>query len=433
MTAVKSCRLFLALFALMFVSSWHSARAADVICYNCPPEWADWATMNKSIKADLGIDMPHDNKNSGQALAQILANLLSNAEKYAARGTVEIASAWREGTLTVRVSDEGPGVPAEAAERIFQPFERLDCRVDEGVTGAGLGLAIARELTGQMGGTLRLPIIYVTHDMSEVEQLADHLVLMTAGDGAQGGDVRTAGRRAGDSHRRRAGCCHMKLLIADDDPITRDALRACLEGEGFIVLPAKDGAEALELWERHRPDLLCLDIMMPRVDGYGVCRRVRAADARVPVLFLSAKNEEIDVVVGLQLGADDFIRKPFGKHELLARIRTALRRTEASAGNSRRFAIRDLVVWPGELRAERGGVPIELSPRETAILTVLHERIGQVVDRDTLLNRCWGLDYFPESRTLDQHIAKLRKRVETKPEDLLIETVRGVGYRCRAG
>lgn len=223
----------------------------------------------------------------------------------------------------------------------------------------------------------------------------------------------------------------MKLLLADDDPITLDALRACVESEGFTALLARDGQEALTLWERHRPDLLCLDVMMPLVDGYEVCRRVRAADARAPILLLSAKNEEIDVVVGLRLGADDFIRKPFGKHELLARIRTALRRVQASGGPSRSFAMGDLIVWPAELRAERDGTAIDLTPREASILALLHERAGQAVDRDTILNRCWGLDYFPESRTLDQHIAKLRKRVETKPGEILIETVRGVGYRFR--
>jgi two-component system alkaline phosphatase synthesis response regulator PhoP len=224
----------------------------------------------------------------------------------------------------------------------------------------------------------------------------------------------------------------MTILLADDDPLTLDALRACLEPEGFTVLPARDGAEALALWEKHRPDLLCLDIMMPRVDGYEVCRRVRAADPQVPVLFLSAKSEEIDVVVGLQLGADDFIRKPFGKHELLARIRAALRRIHARANGVRSFRLHDLVIYPRELRAERAGVSIDLSPREAGILELLHEKAGQVVDRDTLLNRCWGLDYFPESRTLDQHIAKLRKRVELDPANpTIIETVRGVGYRHR--
>ena len=224
----------------------------------------------------------------------------------------------------------------------------------------------------------------------------------------------------------------MTILLADDDPITLDSLKACLEPEGFRALAARHGGEALALWEKHRPDLLCLDIMMPQVDGYEVCRRVRAADAQVPVIFLSAKSEEIDVVVGLQLGADDFIRKPFGKHELLARIRAALRRVHARTNDIRNFAMRDLLVFPRELRAERSGQAIDLSPREAAILELLHERRGQVVDRDTLLNECWGIDYFPESRTLDQHIAKLRKRIETDPANpQIIETIRGVGYRYR--
>ncbi|MDQ3622722.1 MAG: response regulator transcription factor, partial [Verrucomicrobiota bacterium] len=121
----------------------------------------------------------------------------------------------------------------------------------------------------------------------------------------------------------------MKILLADDDPVTLESLHACIAPEGFTTLLARDGREALALWEQHRPDLLCLDIMMPEVDGYEVCRQVRAADPLVPVLFLSAKAEEIDVVVGLQIGADDFIRKPFGKHELLARIRAVLRRAQS--------------------------------------------------------------------------------------------------------
>ena len=225
----------------------------------------------------------------------------------------------------------------------------------------------------------------------------------------------------------------MKILFADDDPVTLDSLDACAAPEGFTTLLARDGRQALDLWQEHRPDLLCLDIMMPHLDGYEVCRQVRAADPAVPVLFLSAKSEEIDVVVGLQLGADDFIRKPFGKHELLARIRTALRRVQSRTSAARHFTMRDLVVYPRELRAERAGVSIDLSPRESGILELLHERAGEVVDRDALLNRCWGLDYFPESRTLDQHIAKLRKRIEADPANPeIIETVRGVGYRFRA-
>lgn len=222
----------------------------------------------------------------------------------------------------------------------------------------------------------------------------------------------------------------MTILLADDDPVTLESLAACLQPEGFHTLLARDGEEALELWRKHRPDLLCLDIMMPGIDGYEVCRRVRAEDASVPVLFISAKSEEIDVVVGLRLGADDFVRKPFGKHELIARIGAALRRTRTAGSTSAGFVMGPLRVLPAELRAQRDADTIDLSPREVAILKLLHERAGQVLSRDVLLDVCWGLEYMPESRTLDQHIAKLRKKIERESEEI-IETVRGVGYRWR--
>lgn len=223
----------------------------------------------------------------------------------------------------------------------------------------------------------------------------------------------------------------MTLLLADDDPITLDSLAACLRPEGFQVVLAKDGNEALTLWQKHKPDLLCLDIMMPGLDGYEVCRRVREKDPRVPVLFVSAKSEEIDVVVGLRLGADDFVRKPFGKHELIARIHSALRRVSTAKSTASCFELGVLRVFPEELRAHREGADsVDLTPREVSILKLLHDRVGQAVSRDVLLDECWGLDYMPESRTLDQHIAKLRKKIEREPEDI-IETIRGVGYRWR--
>ena len=179
----------------------------------------------------------------------------------------------------------------------------------------------------------------------------------------------------------------MKILVAEDDPITCEALVACLEGEGFAVSAAANGHEAIARWQSDRPDLVCLDIMMPGLDGYEVCRRIRATRSRVPVVFLSAKSEEIDIVVGLELGADDFVRKPFGRHELLARIRSALRRssgTETTNGPRPResFAMGPLTIYPKELRAEREGETIELTPREVAILTLLHERRGEAVEDD---------------------------------------------------
>lgn len=228
----------------------------------------------------------------------------------------------------------------------------------------------------------------------------------------------------------------MTILVAEDDPVTREAVAACLEAEGYTLRLAGDGREALDLWREESADLLCLDVMMPEIDGYEVCRKVRAEDPGVPVLFLSAKNEEVDVVVGLELGADDFVRKPFGRRELIARVKTALRRRTREPGVDEEkpdsFTMGALTIFPKELRAEKGSDEIELTAREANILALLHERRGEAVSRDALLDRCWGVDYFPESRTLDQHIANLRKKVEDDPaRPAIVETVRGVGYRFR--
>ena len=166
---------------------------------------------------------------------------------------------------------------------------------------------------------------------------------------------------------------------------------------------------------------------MPKMDGYETCRELRKRDAKVPILFLSAKREEVDVVVGLGLGADDFIRKPFTSGEVMARIRAALRRAYPEEVR-REIVMGDLRIWPEELRAERQGGEIELSPREISLLVLLSEKENLPVSRDEFLDRCWGVDYFPDSRTLDQHIHVLRKKLGM-PE--FIETVRGVGYRFR--
>lgn len=225
----------------------------------------------------------------------------------------------------------------------------------------------------------------------------------------------------------------MKILVAEDDALTLEALDACLSQEGFETVLARNGEEALERWREEDFDVVCLDIMMPKLDGFELCRRIRKEDEEIPVVFLSAKNEEVDVVVGLELGADDFVRKPFGKHELLARIRSVLRRGQAKQKGKVpvSFLIQnELRVFPKELRAERDGQEVLLAPREVAILMLLFEKIDEAVSRDVLLDRCWGTSYFPESRSLDQYIAQLRKKIEVDPSSpQLIETVRGVGYR----
>ncbi len=173
--------------------------------------------------------------------------------------------------------------------------------------------------------------------------------------------------------------------------------------------------------------------MMPGTNGYDVCREIRRARSTVPIIFISAKSEEVDKVLGLELGADDFIIKPFGVREVIARLRAVARRYLASRTvdlPAESFTMGDLEVSPSELRARRGEQVIDLGPRDLAILELLHSRRGSVVSRDTLFDVCWGLDHVPNSRTLDQHISQLRKRIEEHPRSpRIVRTVHGVGYR----
>ncbi len=229
----------------------------------------------------------------------------------------------------------------------------------------------------------------------------------------------------------------MVVLVAEDDPVTRRGLSQVLQDEGLTVLSAADGLQAWDLFQQHLPDFVCLDVMMPGISGYEVCRKIRAGHRRVPVIFITAKGEEVDKVVGLELGGDDYIVKPFGVKEVIARIRAVARRClrdyspqDEESLPAAAFTMGDLVVNPTELRARRAGQLLDLSLREVKILALLHRFAGQVVDRNTLMNFAWKQEYYPSSRTLDQHISQLRKRIEIDPKNpAIIQTVHGVGYR----
>ena len=224
----------------------------------------------------------------------------------------------------------------------------------------------------------------------------------------------------------------MKVLIAEDDALTRQGLAEVLRDEGYAVVEAENGEAAIGLFSSEAPDFVCLDVMMPKANGYDVCRRLREIDAKTPIIFISAKSEEIDRIVGLELGADDFINKPFGVKEVVARIRAVTRRCHAANGKevAKSFTLDDLTVLPAELRAFRDDQPLELSLRDVKILTLLHQHAGEVLDRNTIFNYCWGEDYLPNSRTLDQHISQLRRRIERDPKHpQIIRTVHGAGYR----
>jgi two-component system alkaline phosphatase synthesis response regulator PhoP len=224
----------------------------------------------------------------------------------------------------------------------------------------------------------------------------------------------------------------MKVLVAEDDAHMRRGIEEILEGEGYQVVAVADGEAAVAAYRAERPDFVCLDIMMPKLNGYDVCRAIRGDSGTVPIMFLSAKSEEVDKVLGLELGADDYVMKPFGVKEFAARVRAICRRALRAAPPHEvsQFTLHDLTVVPAELRARRGEVVMELSLREVRLLRCFHEHPGQALDRDRLFAAGWGHKAYPNSRTLDQHISKLRKKVERDPaEPRLIQTIHGLGYR----
>ncbi|HEX2853722.1 MAG TPA: response regulator transcription factor [Opitutaceae bacterium] len=229
-----------------------------------------------------------------------------------------------------------------------------------------------------------------------------------------------------------------KILIAEDDANIRLGLVATLESEGYAVTAAVDGAQALKLFPQEKFDLVLLDVMMPKKSGYDVCRELRAREVRVPVLFLTAKGEEVDKVVGLKLGADDYVTKPFGVHELLARVEALLRRGRSTAAEPAAalppvFKLGAAQIDRRKFTATVGGQTSPLTARELKLAETFAAHAGEVLTRDALLNAVWGVDYFGTTRTLDQHVAQLRKKVEAEPESpVTLVTVHGVGYRCEA-
>lgn len=221
-----------------------------------------------------------------------------------------------------------------------------------------------------------------------------------------------------------------RILVADDEKDMVTGLRDNLQFEGYEVVVAFDGEAALEAANTESPDLILLDIMMPKIDGLEVCRRIREAGFRIPILMLTAKSQEIDVVRGLEVGADDYITKPFSIRELLARIKAALRRTEAGKGLSRVLRIGDATVDLVKGKVENGDETHPLGHFELEILKMLVENAEQPVERNKLLDVIWGLEGFPATRTVDNHIVSLRRKIEPDPKHPKhIVTVHSIGYK----
>ncbi|HEX7222750.1 MAG TPA: response regulator transcription factor [Candidatus Limnocylindrales bacterium] len=224
------------------------------------------------------------------------------------------------------------------------------------------------------------------------------------------------------------------ILVVDDEPTLRETLVDALETDGFRVVSAADGREALTVFRAERPDLVLLDLMLPELSGVEVCRIIRS-ESSVPIVMLTAKDSELDKVVGLELGADDYVTKPFSLRELSARIRALFRRSEQAVAVDAPPAAVDLGRVQVDLaghRLLRDGDPLPLKPKAFELLAFLLRHPGQVFTRDQLLERVWGYDYAGETRTVDVHVHWLRSQVEEDPAaPKFIHTVRGVGYVFR--
>lgn len=226
----------------------------------------------------------------------------------------------------------------------------------------------------------------------------------------------------------------IKILVAEDDENIREGLIDALEMENYQVKGAINGREALKYYTQWQPDLLILDVMMPYKSGYDICREIRRGNPTIPIIMLTAKGEEIDKVVGLELGADDYITKPFGLRELMARISAVLRRSqngnEQTAVDKDELTFAQVSIDVRKMRGKCHGKDCDFSQKEIDILKYFISRPGEVVERNELLNAAWGPGFHGFTRTLDQHIVQLRKKIELNPQQPKhILTVYGIGYR----
>jgi len=220
------------------------------------------------------------------------------------------------------------------------------------------------------------------------------------------------------------------ILAIEDDPAILRGLADNLRFESYDVLTAADGETGYALIRDKRPDLIILDLMLPKMSGYEICRKVRAEGLQTPILMLTARGEEGDRVLGLDLGADDYVAKPFSIRELLARIRALLRRAQPAKELLDELRFDDVAVNFVSYEASRAGQPLEMTRKEFSMLRFLASRPGEVVTRDELLNEVWGYDNYPSTRTVDNHVAGLRAKIERDPANPQhLRTVHGVGYK----
>ena len=363
-------------------------------------------------------------------LVTAVRNLVGNAVAYSEAGTrVAVGGRLVGEMVEITVTDQGQGIPAAEQGRIFERFYRVDDARSRATGGTGLGLAIVKHICANHGGDVDV--------WSEEGRGSTFTIRLPAAADRSGGQTSQATSspdhpaypsptiRTGDDPPRMT-----RILVVEDEISFSDPLSYLLRKEGYEVAVAETGPEALEDFDRSGADLVLLDLMLPGLSGTEVCRAIRSR-SNVPVIMLTAKDSEIDKVVGLEIGADDYVTKPYSSRELLARIKAVLRRlaepedllpATIEAGPVRMDVERHIVTVSGE--------PTQLPLKEFELLEMLLRNTGRVLTRMQLIDRVWGSDYVGDTKTLDVHVKRLRAKIEPDPADPRhIVTVRGLGYK----
>jgi DNA-binding response OmpR family regulator/anti-sigma regulatory factor (Ser/Thr protein kinase) len=361
-----------------------------------------------------------------EALAQAVTNLLDNAVKYSGQARRVIVRAFvKERHLAISVQDFGVGIKKEDTGRVFERFYRGGDELTRSVKGSGLGLTLVKEIVAAHHGTV--------HVDSEPGRGSTFTIRLPTSTSQESGVRERPARWFLIPESRFPipfGAAMSRILIVEDEDAILLPLADNLRLEGYEVSTATDGRQGFALAQEKPHDLLILDIMLPGMDGFEICRKLRQAGVRIPILMLTAKSQEIDKVLGLELGADDYVTKPFSSRELLARVKALLRRTREPQPDIGLCTFGNVEVDFKKYEARKHGKPIFLTALEYSLLRCLIAHKGEVVSRDGVLDEVWGESVYVDPRTVDKHISSLRKKIEDDPDSPKhIVGVRGVGYR----
>ena len=350
-----------------------------------------------------------------EAMARSLLNLVNNALKYSQDRKFIGVNLYRDnGSVKLEVVDQGIGIPHQEQQKIFEKFYRVGDPLVHNTKGSGLGLSLVRHIVHAHGGEVAVDS---TPGQGSKFTIVLPVKVSLAGPGRE---------------RHGSGKDHVmtRILIVEDEPNMVAGLRDNFEFEGYDVITAPDGVAGLERALNEAPDLVILDVMMPRMSGLDVCKQLKTKRPSVPIIMLTARGQEVDKVVGLELGADDYVTKPFSIRELLARVKAVLRRSKSAPKDQERFSFGEVEVNLKSCQVSRAGKELDFSSKEFELLKYFLCHPGEALSRDRLLEEVWGYDRFPTTRTVDAHIVRLRQKVEPRPEEpRFILTVHGTGYK----